>query len=239
MKNLISISTGLVYRVSEDKNVQIKTIGKFKPSGIELVLPFPETLFDFEPDEESLEIIRGLDFFTIHAPSGRGLKYCDNVETQKILAKLSYLSRELDVKNVTFHIENIESYDIFRQCDFKVSIENADHRKSFGQTPAEMEKILSAHPNLFFTFDFAHAMIVNPTYVSDFLKMKSRFSEIHMSVCSEELKEHHFIHLKHKDTFAEVIKQLPQNVPFVIESAAMKAGEINYVVEEIKYLRSI
>lgn len=237
MNNPISISTGLVYRFISDNNDKVQKISCFKPDGVEVVLNSPESLFEFNPSKENANYLRSLKFTTIHAPACQGTIYRNNDKSKKILRKLSELNKLLNPKNITFHIEHIQDYKIFDDCDFIISIENSDHRKPIGQAPKEMERVLIKNPNLFFTFDLAHAMAVDPSYVKDFIQFKDRIKEIHVSVCQMDLKEHHFIFCNPDYNMEKYLSLLPSNVPLVTESVAVEENQIDWIKKEIKHLK--
>ena len=236
MKRIISVSTGLLYRITEDKNEQIERIRPFSPKGIELMLNSPESVRKIKLKEENISYLRSLEFVTIHAPSASGVIYQNDKETEGLLEKLSFLYNEVGAKNITFHIDQITDCDILSSYPWQYSVENSDNRKSCGQKPEEMEKFLIKDNQAKFTFDFAHAMQVNPDYVKKFLELKEKISEIHVSVCQTQLKEHHFISRNLTKIIEKKLNLLPAGCPFVTEAVAISEEEVPYIKTEILFL---
>jgi len=239
MKKIISISTGLLYRITDDKNQQIERIKCFSPGGVELMLNFPEAVTKLKLSEKNIEYLKSLEFTTIHAPSASGVLYSNNEETKNLLKKLNLIYKKIGAKNITFHLDQIKDYGILQSHSWQYSIENSDNRKSSGQKLGEMKKILDKNKQAKFTFDFAHAIQVNPNYVKGFLDLRERISEIHISVCQPKFKEHHFISRNLTEDIKDKLKLLPLDLPLVTEAVALSEIETPYIEKEISFLSSL
>lgn len=125
---------------------------------------------------------------TIHAPCVN-VKYYKSSEVKNIFNKLSLINNLLKIKTNVFHPDTIEDFSVFDNCDFKVSLENMDIRKSRGLKPEEFERFKS---QLDFTFvlDIQHAYEhdVSMKLAQELYDcMKNQISHFHISGQNESL----------------------------------------------------
>lgn len=237
MKNLISISTGLVYKFTNDRNRMIEMLRKFSPDGIEISFADPDYLFQFNISDENVEYLKTLPYVTIHAP-WKNIRYSDNPVCVKTLKAIEALYNKIDAKNVTIHSLEVYDYEVLNDCKFKISTENEDCRKPGNTTPEEIEKILNENPEFGFTFDIAHAMSVDPNHSDDFLKL-TRLQQIHVAYFDKEYPGHLPLFNHGNDEIEEYFRMMPEKVPLVLEFTAETEEQIDWVKDEIEYLRDI
>ena len=104
MKNPICISTGFLYRLTNDRNEMIKRIREFSPYGIELSFAYPQYLFDFVINKDNLDYLQSLKFNSIHVP-WKEITYGSNQKTKNVLEAIEKLYKQINAKNVVFHKE--------------------------------------------------------------------------------------------------------------------------------------
>lgn len=236
MKNLISISTGLIYKFEPDRNKMIQLLSKFSPDGIEISFASPDILLDFEISNENIEYLKTLPYVTLHAP-WKDIRYSSNPLCEKALSKINELYKTISAKNVTVEPGEIDDYSVFDKYDFKVSTENADYRKLFN-SPDEIKKVLKNNPKFGLTFDFAHALTIDQQETEKFFSIK-QITQVHMAYFDKELSDHSFVSSHSSDRIEKLIKRIPEDIPIVLECVAETEEQINWVKKEIEYLRSI
>ncbi len=240
MMNPICISTGCIYRLSDDRNELIKIIKGFSPDGIELSFAYPEYLFNFAITPENLEYIKSLKFVSIHAPMF-DIVYGDNQRSREVLKLIEKLYKQVGARNVVFHKDEVEDISEITKYDFTASLENGDYRKTIANSPEKIQEILSRNPKLMFTFDLAHALSINGEDVPVYLeKFKRKLAEIHMSWQNKNPAQHDFICKYDSPGIRKSLKSVDiADVPLVLEAGANNEAESRLLVDEIKYLKSI
>lgn len=236
MKNIISISTGLVYKFTSDRNKMIEMLRVYGPEGIEISFADPELLFDFKITDENVRYLKGLSYVSLHAP-WKNIRYGKNSISIKTLQALKKLYVEVEAKNITIEPAEIDDYAIFNDYPLKFSTENADYRKSF-KYPSEIKEVLLENSKFGLTFDFAHALTVDPDPINDFLDC-DRLQQIHLSYFSRELSDHSFLYKYSSEKIIDQIKKIPEDIPLVLECVAEKEEQINCIAKEIEFLRGI
>ncbi len=237
MKNPISISTGCLYRLSEDRNKMVRELQKFSLSGVELSFNRPQHLLNFNIDKDNLEYLQTLEFNSIHAPC-KDIIYGDNETCKKVLQKISELYVKINARNVVFHKNEIEDYNLIINNKFISSLENDDWRKP-NNGIEYIKNILDKYKELKLTFDFAHAITVAPSDIPEYLDyFKERLAEIHISIINEETKRHDFMH-ENNNARLESLTQLLKvtSVPLVLECAVSDFKNINSLKKEIDYIK--
>ncbi len=241
MNNLISISTGLIYKFTTNRDKMVKILKEFAPDGIEFVLAEPEYIESFSIQQENLAYLDTLARVTIHAP-WIGMNYAENNKAYTTLSGLDQLAKMINAKNVTFDCAEIEDFTVLGKYDFQASIENDDWRKPIN-TPRQISNILEQNPNLFFTFDLAHALTLDHKLIPQYLDLfKDQISQIHLSYFNRQMSSHGFFCELSKSEQQKIIpylKLITDNIPIVIECVANNLNEINLVKKEIVFLRSI
>lgn len=240
MKNPICISTGFVYRLTNDRNEMIKMIREFSPQGIELSFAYPQYLFDFKISPENLEYLKTLDFVSIHSP-WKEITYGNNQKSRDVLEAIEKLYKQIGARNVVFHKEQVEDLQVITSYNFAASIENGDYREDAGNSVEKIENILKSNPKLKFTFDFAHAVTVSfddiPLYID---KFKDRLIEVHLAMLNKNLKDHWFLHKYDNQQLRDLLNYFKNiNCPLVLECVAADEKETQLMKEEIKYLKNI
>lgn len=241
MENKISISTGLVYKLTSNRDEMVDILRLFKPGGIEFCLAFPEYIETFDLNGENLDYVRSLGRVSIHGP-WVGMNYGNNEKSKAVLKGLKKIVDLLDAANVNFDSGEISDFKIFSKADFPVTIENEDWRKKLNR-PDDFVKIIKDNPFLNYNLDIAHAMTVDINDVKTYFDLfGDKISQIHLSYLTKELKDHRFIHnLGEEDRgrVIEVFKWVPKKIPVVLECVADDEKEVSWIAKEIDYLRSI
>jgi len=240
MENPICISTGFLYRLTNDRNEMIRGIREFLPSGIELSFARPQYLFDFAISQENLEYLRNLKFNSIHAP-WKEIVYGDNQKSKDVLGAIEKLFKQIKARNVVFHKEQIDDIRAVVNRSFIASIENGDWRETSGNSPEKIGRILKENPSLKFTFDFAHALTVSPDDILIYLnKFKDRLISIHLAMLDRILKDHWFLHKYDSEETRMLLNHLKEtSVPLVLECVASDNNEVQLIKNEIEYLRRV
>jgi len=239
MKNPISISTGCLHRLSEDRNKMVRELQKFSLSGVELSFNQPRHLLTFDIDKDNLEYLQTLKFNSIHAPA-KNIIYGDNKTCKEVLRKISELYVKINAKNVVFHKNEIEDYSLIINSKFTSSIENDDWRKPKNGIEY-IKNLLDEHRELKLTFDFAHAMTVSPVDISEYLDyFKGRLAEIHISIINQETKRHDFMYKNNSEKLKDLTQLLKvASVPLVLECAVLDFKDIDSLKREIEYIKKI
>lgn len=240
MENPICISTGFLYRLTNNRNEMIKRIREFSPYGIELSFAYPQYLFDFVVNKENLDYLQSLKFNSIHVP-WKEITYGNNQEAKNVLEAIEKLYKQINAKNVVFHKNQIEDIQIITNYDFTVSIENGDWRELAGNNVEKIQEALKENPKLKFTFDFAHALTVSsndiPLYID---KFKDKIIEIHLAMLNEDLKDHWFLHKYDNQEMRNLLNHLKNiKVPIILECVASNNDEVQLIKKEIEYIKEI
>ncbi len=239
MGNLISISTGLVYKFITDRNEMIRKLREFSPDGIELSFAAPEYLFNFSVTADNRAYLRSLPYVTIHAP-WKTVVYGPGGNGQAVVAAIEKLYLEINAKNVTVHASEVQDFEMFHSPRCQWSVENDDWRKGVNHLE-QIETILCRHPWLKFTFDFAHALTIDENEPKAYLeKLGSRMSQIHLSYLDHELQDHHFL-CQHRNAQIDVLAKFAviAGKPLVLECVAGTEKEISWVSEEMEYIKQL
>lgn len=239
MKNLICVSTGAVYKISEDMNKKIELLKEFSPDGIELCFADSQYLIDFKITKENLTYLCTLKYVSIHAP-WLGVRYGNNERTLAVLKSINNLYCEIDARNVVFHADFIDNFSVFENYDFTISIENNEWKYPF-HLISEIELLLKNNKKFKFTFDFAHALTVSvediPVYVE---KFKEKLIQVHFAYFDKELPDHWFSHKYDSEEIRKLSKYLKVlDVPIVLECVANDESEVSLIGKELKYVRNI
>jgi len=238
MKNPICISTGFVYKISEDMNEKIRLLKQFSADGIELNFASSKDLINFKITQDNLEYLKNKRI-TIHAP-WKDIIYGNNLNCINTLNSIQELYNKTNALLVNLHKRTEDDLEIFKNYNFIASIENEDWRTGIN-TPKGIDKILMENTNLGFTFDFAHALTVSPDdipiYVNQF---KNRIVQVHLSYLDKNLRDHYFLHKYDSKEVRVLLSNLKSlNVPFVLECVAPNLDEMQLVKQEIEYLRGL
>ena len=240
MKNLIAISTGLIYKFTNSRDEMVEIIREFNPDGIEFHLADPQYVFDFTLNSKNLSYVKSLKRLSIHAP-WIDMKYDQCSTISKLLSRLEEINRLLTSQNITFEIDTITDFSVFDNFQPIASIENADWRNQF-HDPLQIKNILSQYKKWQFTFDFAHALALDDDVIPEFLEMKNRISQIHLSYLDRQSTEHRFLHQCNQEILDPIIQKLkliPADIPLVLECVAATQSEISLIRNEIEFLKTL
>jgi len=153
-----------------------------KPShginGIELSFLKKEELMEFEPNKAIMEYSENSQIF-IHAPA-KNIIYLENDESNKVFTKIKSVYNLLGAKNVTFHLENINSIEYLAQefSEYNISVENPDIENASKKYFETLENYLENY-NIDLTLDIEHARNDLPKFLTK--NIKNKISEIHYS----------------------------------------------------------
>ena len=236
MRNPICISTGCVYKLSDDRNDLIEELRKLSPKGIELSFAYPEYLLEFDISKNNLDYLRTLKFNSIHSP-WENIIYGKNKTSEEVLNKISELYQQINARNVVFHKKQIENYNLIVDNNFVASIENDDWRKS-KHSVEDIKIILDENKRFKFTFDFAHALSVSSSDVPQYINyFKDRLIEIHLSIIDKESEKHDFLHKYDNIEIRKLLRLLKDSsIPVILESVVSGLEEIELLKREMEYI---
>lgn len=245
MKHPICISTGFVYKFSEDMNEKINILRNFPVDGIEVCFANAGELLDFSINKENLNYLQGLKFNSIHAP-WQNVDYGENEKCRNVLAAIEKLYKQINARNVNFHIPDIEKVKetgIFNKYNFIFSIENDDGRR-LGvpglNTVEKIAKALTINKNFKFTFDFAHALATYSEEIPAFIdKFRNKLSQIHLAYLADNgMKDHYFLFKNDTPKLRRVLNYVKEvSVPIILECVATNKEEIKLIADEIDWLK--
>lgn len=244
MQNPICFSTGSVYKFCPDHNKRITKIREFNPDGVELCFAHLASFLDFVISEENLKYLHSLQYVSIHSPVIE-ITYRDDRKTKEILAKIEKIYKQVGASNVVFHSTMMEDVGVLKNYNFTASLENLDFRADQMQSAKEVKEKLGQHPNLKLTFDFAHAFGLDPNSIPDFVEeLKDKIVEFHVAFLDKDIGNrpsyHWFLHKNDSEQLRSLLKHLNDpEVPIVIESTAAEEHEVDWLRDEIEYLRQI
>lgn len=237
MNNIISISTGCVYRTFPNKTEALKELLKLAPEGIELSFPFPEMIQEFEFTKEVLNKIRELKHFSIHA-SWKEVDFSSRDVIDKMLFKLEKLAQQSLAKNIVFHTD-ILSDDFLQEVakyNFKSSFENMDFRKESGQTLNDIKSILDQNEQFGFVLDIAHAIDLGEEATNELLQLRNRITEVHFSILNRGTGRHELVSNENTPQIFEYLSDI--NAPLVLEGAVRNDIQ-KEILKEVDLIRSI
>jgi len=241
MSHLICLSTGLVYKLENDRNKMIEMLKTFEPDGIEINFAQPDFLFDFKISSKNIKYLNSLKFVSIHLPWA-GVSYDSNYLTNKIFDKIIALTKKIKIHNLVVHPLEIEDFSIFSNLKLPVSIENEDPKWPSFSLPKDFINIFNENRKLHFNFDFAHAGLVSDKNISDFIKAyRNRIIEIHLSGLSKGNKDHWFLKPHDSASNRSLIKKLKllKNTNIVLECVARDFEDLKKTNTEIEYIREL
>lgn len=239
MQNLISISTGFLYKLTRDRNWMIDTIRAFSPEGIEISFARPGRLLDFKISDSNLKYLKGLKYVSIHAP-WKDISYGDNQRSKDVISTIKRLYDLIGAKTVVFHQGNVEDSSFITNSGMVVLTENMGWNEK-PNTIEESDNFLNENPDVKFVFDFAHALTVSPDEVPLYLdKFRDKLIEIHISYKDKEPKDHWFLHKHDSPKMRELLNKVKDfDVPLVLECVASNEEEISLIKKEMDYFKRI
>ena len=235
MKNPICISTGFVYKISEDMNEKIRLLKQFSADGIELNFAFSRDLINFKITQDNLEYLKDKRI-TIHAP-WKDITYGDNINCINTLDSIQELYNKTNAVLVNLHKSSEDDLSILKKYNFFSTIENDDWIGDLSSTK-QLQEILKQNPNLGFTFDFAHSLSVSLELTTEYLaKLRNKMTQIHISYLDKTMKDHYFLYKHNTKKIECLLKLIPENVPLVLEAVASDETELPLIRKEVDYFR--
>jgi hypothetical protein len=241
MSHLICLSTGLVYKLENDRNKMIEMLKVYELDGIEINFPFPDYLLDYVPTNKNIKYLNSLKFVSIHLPWAN-IGYGPNAEAKRIVTKIRQLSKRIRINNLVIHPLQIEDFQFLNKFKLNVSIENEDPKMPKFFIPEDFKQIFDKYSKLYFNFDFAHARLVSKKNVSDFIESyQDKIIEIHLSSLKKGDNDHWFLKPSDSEKNRAQIKKLKQikNAAIVFECVARDHKDLEKTSEEIKYIREL
>lgn len=236
MKNPICISTGFVYKISQDMNEKIRLLKQFPADGIELNFAFSRDLINFKITQDNLEYLKDKRI-TIHAP-WKDIVYGNNPNCINTLNSIQKLYNKTNAVLVNLHKKSGDDLNILKNYDFFSTIENNDWKGGLTSTK-QLQEILKQNTNLGFTFDFAHSLSVSPELTTEYLaRLRSKITQIHISYLDKTMKGHDFLHKHNSKKIEGLLKLIPDNLFLVLEAVASDETELPLIKKEIDYLRN-
>lgn len=226
-------------------NEKINILKGFPVDGIEVCFTDADDLLNFSINEENLKYLQGLKFNSIHAP-WQNVDYGENEKCRNVLATIEKLYKQINARNVNFHIPDIEKVKetgIFNKYNFIFSIENDDGRRLGVPGLNTVEKIAKAlviNKNFKFTFDFAHALATYPKEIPEFIdKFKNKLSQIHLAyLANNGMKDHYFLFKNDTPELRQLLGCLKEvSVPIILECVVADKKEIKLIKNEINWLK--
>jgi hypothetical protein len=87
-----------------------------------------------------------ISHYSIHAPTRH--PYQDDEESHRILNIIERICKELPIKNIVIHPDNVVDWLVFKQYShLPFSIENMDERKKSCRSVEDIKKILDDNPS--------------------------------------------------------------------------------------------
>lgn len=231
---MIGISTGCFYKIMEDANNSIEIIKEIT-DGIELMFQNNEGIKNFDIDPKRL---KDFEYISIHS-SNESYAYKSDLKTRGLLYTLSNISKRYGVKNIVFHSSDIKDHDAIDGYDFVPCIENDSHKED---TIPIVKEMLSKNKNLRMVFDIAHAMCtIKPEYVlNDIKKLEDKINEFHFSITNNKIS-HNFLHQAYLDKSAKDVIRYARDLdkPIILEITIQKEEDINLLLKEIEFIKSL
>ena len=227
-----SIGFSVIYSKQHDTQFYTQLFRDMLAAGcdaIELHTPGHDLL----DDPELLELIRNFKYRAIHASDLHS-----PAEDKNTLAYYQGLVRRIDAAAVTIHPHTMKRWGwIVEYFGDLASFENMDRFKPFGQSPEDMQRIISEHPTARWTFDINHVYTndVSLSRVSDFYRQLGDPGHYHISGFRDEVLPHTTLHSSNQDI---IIDAVTTKKPIIIESLGSDdihsfREEYNYVVERL------
>jgi len=204
--------------------------------GIELCFIDPEGFEEFELDEKSIKLLKGMKFNSLHAPI---IEYGKNTQSEKIIEKINKIGQEINLKHVTFHPNYVKDFSVLKKLKFKACIENmrVGEKHKGWQFPKEINEFLEKEKDFGFCFDVTHAMSngIKPKEFLDLLGEK--ISCIHLNATEKAgVHSHNFVFSSSKQVQEKIEPVFALGVPLIIEVAVEKE-KIQLIKKEISLVR--
>ena len=213
MEKIIGMSTGVLHKVMHSLSLEAIAMHKLLGSqAIEIGCIKKKSLEELV-NLDAQGIRAHFQNLSLHAPTD--LVYGDNAESESILEQIAVAHAHFHFDCVVIHPENVKDWSVLSDSSFPIGIENADYRKDFGRTVADIDKVLSG-TNFGFVLDVNHCFSNDESMVLA-QKMLERFAdrlcEIHLSGFAGF---HELIYVTQQTEIMDSIAEIC--VPIIIES---------------------
>lgn len=238
MKRPFCFAIGNIWRWDKGKNRAklIDSIIKLDVSGVELTIGYKKELYNFRLNPQQIRWLRKLDYVSIHAPFRMVRKAEHEEEIIKQLDLIQKIYNQVKAKNVILHPNDLPTKKILDHYNMKFSIENLPPNRNV--TIKKIKAILKKYPKIGLCVDVAHAYLWSRSWTGDLVKnFKNKITQVHFSGTCRKID--HLSLRKVSPIFLKSIQPLKKlNVPIVIEED-MKVKSLNFVRDEIKYIKSL
>jgi sugar phosphate isomerase/epimerase len=212
----------------------INEISKLNVDGIEFVMGNKRDFLDFKLNSQNLDLFNSYPVNSIHLPWYQTIYKKQDNTTKKILEKTEKLSSLINSELVVIHPDVVDNFSIFKDYSFELGIENLSFGHKF-TNPDEINTLLEANKELSFVLDISHAL-ENKIPLTNFLKLKDRISEIHLSSATRKI-QHAFVSTADKTDLENIKKALISNT-IILETDIQKEN-LNKLPKEISFVRGL
>lgn len=187
--------------------------------------------------EKFLREIDNLDFSGFEVISVHGPKFSRdrNIIPKDVIDAIGRINEKISLDWVVFHPDEILDWEIFRNCNFNVAIENNDWRKKIGKNVEDLEEIFSKN-DIKFILDVNHCFTNDRTMqLAERMKMsfQNRLCGVHLSGFETETRDHEPMYpTKQK----EMLRVVPINLPVIIESFRSAYRDLDEAKKELQYI---
>lgn len=180
--------------------------------------PKMNSLDDFDLSEKSVNLLNNkFDYVSLHAPA-RNFKINNSISSKEIFKKIDELIKKVSIKNVIIHPDIIEDFNILKDKDWPISLENMDCRKKDGRYVRELEIVFNKVPSANLVLDLNHCYTndMEMKLADEILnKFSSRIVEYHISAYVGEDKLHQPFSTSNCDIILSKVSN--KNTPLIIE----------------------
>ncbi len=212
-------------------NEKIKFFSEFGDA-MELWFDSQEELKNFEPTQESIDILNNFNYVSIHAPTN--ITYDDNEQTNEILKKLEILCNKLPIKGIVVHPNDVADFSILNSLP--ILLENMDAEKNTGTTLTHFEEYKKYNFN--FVLDLQHVYEHDPTMqlAKDFIQlMGDRLQHLQVSGCTKDSNHHPVFSADNKEAITKIL-ELKLPVPIILEGLFTNKED---VAQELRFIQII
>jgi hypothetical protein len=215
----IGFSTGCLYQSGWNLEKQIEFYCSLGVSAIELGFAHPAHLLNFDLSPASMEMLRKLNWVSIHAP-WKEIRYNGYWSLPNaVIQKLALLCKQLPVRGIVAHPNNIDDFTYLQRSGLPFLIENQDKRHANDYSQPEHLKKLANKYHFGFCIDLQHCYEHDSSMIlaEEFIKMLGdRIKELHVS--GESPLEIHYpvFAAENKNAIARVFQCKP-DIPLILE----------------------
>ncbi|GEM_PF-2043361 len=255
----IGFSTGTCFRFMdsdfpENSILSFPTIQGYLPTA-EINLHRPDYLPRFlnfgrrvQNNEEFRHWIRNSAGLSVQTPSFE-ISYGDNRVSDDVLAMIRQVAKLVHIERFVLHPDLIDkdAWDKLKGLHLDLGIlshsgiclENSDSHKEFGQTVADMKKVLD-RIGCGIVLNLAHCFTIDPTMrlAHAFIDVLGpKIVEVHLSGVGECSRSHLPLFQTMQDIILDPLRRISSDIPIIIESICDYAEdlekELEYIAERI------